>query len=59
MLDDFKASMKREFETTYLGLMKYILGIEVKKSTQGISICQKKCATYILKRFWMDKCKPT
>jgi len=30
MLDDFKAAMKREFEMTYLGLMKYLLGIEVK-----------------------------
>ena len=29
---DFKAVMKSEFEMTYLGLLRYLLGIEVKKT---------------------------
>jgi len=55
MLDDFKVSMKRKFEMTKLGLMKYFFVIEVKESTQGIFICHKKYDIYILKRFNMDK----
>ena len=40
--DGFKNSMQKEFEMTYLGTMKYFLGVEVKQSEEGISICQKK-----------------
>ena len=52
--------MKREFEMTNLGLMKYyFLGLEVTQTNKGIFICQHKYATDILQRFRMDKCKPT
>jgi hypothetical protein len=59
MLEEFKAAMKTKFEMTDLGLMKYFLGIEVDQSSHGIFVCQQKYATDILKRFRMDKCKPT
>lgn len=49
----FKAAMMKEFEMTDLGLMKYFLGIEVKQSTDGISISQSKYASDVLKRFNM------
>jgi len=55
---DFKASMKREFDMTDLGLMKYFLGIEVTQSEDGIFIFQSKYANDILKRFRMQNYKP-
>jgi hypothetical protein len=44
---------------TYLGIMKYFLGIEVDKSTKEIFVCQQKYATYIIKIFHMEECNPT
>ena len=58
MLEDFRIVMKKEFEMTDLGLMKYFLGMEVTQTDKGIFICQHKYATDILQRFIMDKCKP-
>lgn len=39
--------------------MQYILGIEVKQYAKNIIIYQQNYAIDILKRFNMDKCKPT
>ena len=39
MLEDIKTVMKKEFEITDLGLMKYFLGLEVTQTNQGIFIC--------------------
>jgi len=50
--------MKKEFEMTDLGLMKYFLGLEVTQTDKGIFICRHKYAIDILQRFRMDKCKP-
>jgi hypothetical protein len=58
-VDEFKTTMKTEFEMTDLGMMKYFLGIEVNQSEDGIFICQTKYAKDILKRFRMVNCKPT
>ena len=58
MLEDFR-TMKKEFEMTDLGMMKYFLGLEVTQTDKGIFIYQHKYATVILQRFKMDKCKPT
>jgi hypothetical protein len=51
--------MQFEFEMIDLGIMKYLLGIEVDQSTKGIFVCQKKYAAYIIKRFCMEECNPT
>ena len=59
LLNEFKAALQSEFEMTDLGIMKYFVGIEVEKYEKGVFICQQKYATYILKRFKMNKCKPT
>ena len=59
MLEYFKTVVKKEFEMSDLGLMKYFLGLEVTQNDQDIFICQHKYATYILQIFKMDKCKPT
>ena len=56
-LDECKALMKNEFEMTYLGLMRYCLGIEVNQTQYGMFMSQQKYATDILKKFKMDRCK--
>ena len=56
-INDFKTTMKTEFEMTDLGLMKYFLGIEVKQSKKGIFISQSKYVFDVLKRFRMLNCK--
>jgi hypothetical protein len=58
MLDAFRSTMKNEFEVTDLGLMKYVLGIEVDQSNHGIFVSQQKYAADVLKKFKMEKCKP-
>lgn len=55
---NFKEEMK-EFEIIYLGLLRYFLGIKVQQLEHGIFISQSKYAEIILKRFWMETCKPT
>ncbi|XP_047326490.1 secreted RxLR effector protein 161-like [Impatiens glandulifera] len=50
--------MKKEFEMTDLGLMKYLLGLEVKQSEEGIFISQERYALEILKKFKMEDCNP-
>jgi len=57
MLQEFKTIMKKKFEMTDMGLMRYFLGLEVNQSDQGIFICQHKYAANILTRFRMDKCR--
>jgi hypothetical protein len=59
MLDEFRTTMKNEFEMTDLGLMKYFLGIEVEQSNHGIFISQQKYVAEVLKKFKMEKCKPS
>lgn len=41
LIGEFKEAMKNEFEMTNLGLLKYFLGIEVKKMHDGIFISQE------------------
>ena len=59
MLEYLRTVMKKKFEMTDLGLMKYFLGLEVTQNDQGIFIFQHKYATNILQRFKMDNCKPS
>ncbi|XP_050916198.1 uncharacterized mitochondrial protein AtMg00810-like [Lathyrus oleraceus] len=56
MMQGFKNSMKREFEMTDLGEMKYFLGVEVRQNARGIHISQKKYAGEVLERFGMGNC---
>lgn len=48
MFAEFKQSMKKEFDITDLGRMKYFLGIEVTQNAKGIFICEKKSAREVL-----------
>ena len=53
LIVEFKEAMKSEFEMTNLGLLKFLLGIEVKQMQAGIFISQEKYANQILERFKM------
>lgn len=56
-IDEFKATMMKEFGMIDLGLTKYFLGIEVEQSEKWIFICQNKYAKGLLKRSKMENCK--
>ena len=55
MFKSFKESMKKEFDMSDLGRMKYFLGVEVIQNSDGIFICQRKYAKEVLERFGMER----
>ena len=57
-LELFKEVMKKEFDMSDLGTMKYFLGIQVNQSNDGIFISQSKYAKDVLKKFNMLNSKP-
>ena len=59
LIGEFKEVMKHKFEMTDQGLLRYFLGIEVKKMHDNIFISQEKYARYILERFKMRNSKAT
>lgn len=54
MFEEFKKSMKREFDMSDLGKMTYFLGVEVIQTEAGIFISQSKYAKEVLERFNMQ-----
>ncbi|KAE8705324.1 hypothetical protein F3Y22_tig00110429pilonHSYRG00698 [Hibiscus syriacus] len=54
MFNEFKDMMMKEFEMTYMGLMAYYLGIEVKQQNDGIFISHESYGKEILKKFKME-----
>lgn len=58
MFARFKDSMKKEFNMSDLGKMKYFLGVQVVQISKGIFISQKKYAKEVLERFGMEGCNP-
>ena len=51
--------LEKDFALKDLGDLHYLLGIEVKKNSQGLVLSQERYATEVLKRVGMAKCKPT
>jgi hypothetical protein len=56
LITSFKSSMLREFEMTDLGELSYFLGIEFKRTEEGIIMHQCKYASYVLRKFNMMEC---
>lgn len=54
LIAEFKESMKRRFDMTDLGKMRYFLGVEILQREEGIYMCQRKFAREVLERFEMD-----
>ena len=55
IFDEFKSSMKDEFDMTNIGRMKFFLGAEIVQNHEGIHIHKKKYAHEILKKIWDRK----
>jgi len=56
LIEAFKEVMKKEFEMTDLGLMKYFLGLEVIQGKDGIFVSHERYAEDVLKKFKMRSC---
>lgn len=54
----FKEQMMQKFSMSDLGLLSYYLGIEVKQTDQGISLCQTGYAAKIIEQSGMKGCNP-
>ena len=57
LIADTKIKLAAKFEMKYLGMMHYLLGMEVWQSADGIFYGQGKYAVDILQRFRMMECK--
>lgn len=56
IVEEFKASMKTEYDMSNLGEMRYFLGVEIVQDDTSIYMCQRKYAHEILQRFKMEEC---
>jgi len=56
LLEEFKEVIKREFEMTNLGVMKYFLGLEVDHNMTCFFMSQKRYVKELLKKVKMLKC---
>jgi len=57
-MDCLKKLLSREFKIKDLGHLKYFLGMEVARSSKGISVSQRKYVLDLLKETGMAGCKP-
>jgi hypothetical protein len=57
LVKEFKEEMKSEFEMSDMGEMQYFLGLQIRQTAAGISICQTKYVEDMLRRFNMQNCK--
>ena len=54
----FSKLMQSEFEMSMLGELSYFLGLQISQLENGIFISQTKYAKEMLKKFYMEDCKP-
>ena len=58
MCEEFSALMGKESEMSMMGELTFFLGLQIKQSSNGISICQEKYIKEPLKKFNMFDSKP-
>jgi hypothetical protein len=57
--EEFSRVMKNRFELFMMGELKFFLGFQVKQLREGTFLCYTKYTQYMLKKFGMEKAKPT
>jgi len=57
LCEEFVVAMQDEFEMSMMGELSFFLGLLVKKSKDGIFLCQSKYCKEILNKFEMESCK--
>ena len=58
LCEEFSSLMGKEFEMRMMGELTFFLGLQIKQSSNGISICQEKYIKVLLKKFNMFDSKP-
>ena len=58
LCEEFSSLMGKEFEMSMMGELTFFLRLQIKESSNGISICQEKYINELLKKFNMFDSKP-
>lgn len=58
MSHDFAEEMKKEFEMSLIGKIKFFIGLQIQQMKDGIFITQSKYVKEVLKTFGMEDNKP-
>lgn len=59
MIKNFIEGLQSHFKLRYLGPAKYFLGLEIARSSKGISVCQRKYVLELLSTTGLLGCKPS
>ena len=58
LCEEFSSLMGKELEMSMMGELTFFIGLQIKQSSNGISICQEKYIKELLKKFIMFDSKP-
>ena len=59
VVNRFKLFLDNKFKLKDLGTLKYFLGLEVARTTKGLSLCQRKFLLELLSNTGLLACKPS